>query len=260
MIQKISIKSKSGSKIFSTNISQINPQAKNEDLVEFGRLLTSFTDSVYESTDRIITLNADTEEPIKPDYSGYLVVDSPFTEDLTDECGNTWTTTGNPVIQEGKLYFDGASYLTLPSLTLGGQDFTFRFKLTVQSSTVSWGHVLDLINSEEGNCFSLHKHANNPQLRISVGMGMFSAAEDIRVNFTSRFTNLLDSEVDFTLVYRHADANLLVYYSTALMAFKEVTSTRITGGNLYLGGMPNEPFMKGYISDFKIYDGVAIVP
>lgn len=68
MKEDIKISSTGGGKSLSTTISYINPAVNNEDLATFGQMLTALTTNIYESTDRVTTVNCDTEEGdgIKP--------------------------------------------------------------------------------------------------------------------------------------------------------------------------------------------------
>lgn len=68
MKEDIKISSTGGGKSLSTTISYVNPAVNNADLATFGQMLTALTTNIYESTDRVTTVNCDTEEGggIKP--------------------------------------------------------------------------------------------------------------------------------------------------------------------------------------------------
>lgn len=94
-----------------------------------------------------------------------------------DVCGNSWTAIGNPSIasQNAKngnaLQLDGSSHIELSGLPLCGQAFTIDLWVYANSSTLSSGRVISIINSATGKMlFSLRRRSttsSNPaQLEI----------------------------------------------------------------------------------------------
>lgn len=89
-----------------TTISYVNPNADYTALKNFAQQLNSLTDNTYTSSDRIETLNLDTEEPATNKKTRSITFDNPKKGQSTDiTIENNGTETLSPVF----LYSDGSS-------------------------------------------------------------------------------------------------------------------------------------------------------
>ena len=236
-------------------ISFVNPKKTKAELSAFGQMVNDTTINTYESTYRVDKALCDgqEDEQQQEDYSKYLVVDSPFTEDFTDNCGKTWTLEGNPQIQDGKLYFDGASYIYLPDFTLGGKDFTIQFTLEMLDTTAANGRAFYFSG------FELNRYASSNKLvKIASTISFCTNSFSKVVEFANDVTlTTVGTTKTFTFSYWHDKQTLVVFWDKVpIMSF--YLQTKNVTDKFYLSH-PNNPFV-GYISNLKIWDGVALYP
>lgn len=236
-------------------ISFVNPKKTKAELSAFGQMVNDTTINTYESTYRVDKALCDgqEDEQQQEDYSKYLVVDSPFTEDFTDNCGKTWELSGNPQIQDGKLYFDGSSSIYLPDFTLGGKDFTIQFTLEMLNATAASGRAFYF------NAFELCRESTSNQAAKIISTTAFptKAVSQRVVWINSTYLTTVGLTQTFTFSYWHNTETLGIFANKIpIMSF--YTQTKNSTANLYLSH-PNNP-MVGYISNLKIWDGVALYP
>lgn len=63
-------------KAITTTITHVNPEADSTTLRQFGSMLNGLTDDIYVETNRIQTINVDTEEVIIPKLTGSISINS----------------------------------------------------------------------------------------------------------------------------------------------------------------------------------------
>lgn len=185
----------------------------------------------------------------------YLKVWLRFNESATaDECGNSWTTSGSPTISEtnaidgNALQLDGSSYLKLPNVTLGGQDFTIDCWFSATA------------NTSGGNCciWQLYASSSN-RFHISINtsgiLALWKDSDGTLYIKTSQ--SVLDGQLHHVAcVYYNStwflflDGNLI---GSKVHSFSAKTYTLYIGTNYYNGNK-----FKGSIDEFRIFDGVAL--
>ena len=173
----------------------------------------------------------------------HLPFDNSTTEDL---CGNTWTATGNPAIENGALVLDGSSYLRLDgSLTLGGQDFTINGWFNISSATPSLAAIFTVYEGTTRflSCYvgdnSIWLRANEQQKRVSF---VFNTLHHLEVDYshaTGKTRLFIDGTLATTITQTLSRRNL------SFVALGNGTWNGATG-------------FVGTIDDFRIYDGVAL--
>ena len=175
----------------------------------------------------------------------YLPFDDSTTQDL---CGGSWTATGNPTIQDGKLYLNGESYLQLDGgVTLGGQDFTICCKAKMDSN--GWYDGL----------FS----ANNKQIRIC-GVERYTDRLLIAIKNNEKTVTGLDLTFPFhvEIDYQHSTGIWRVFFNGNLIRSYTSSRSRTTYSTFLIGSNgdpdPNAKYWHGSIDEFQIYDGVAL--
>lgn len=68
----------------------------------------------------------------------YLIVDSPFTTDLTDNCGVVWTPNGTVIVSDGAAQFQSSYLSSASQITFGGdKDFTIAFYIKARADHLS---------------------------------------------------------------------------------------------------------------------------
>lgn len=180
-----------------------------------------------------------------------LVAYLPFTTSTTgDLCGGNWVAYGNPVIQDGALYLDGSSYLSLDDgLTLGGQDFTIDFwykwgQTIVDSSPCSfgtggWSSVwINLYPS--GTLYAVALYAWNANAKGSSEKYSFA---DWR---------------HFALVYQHAKPMTTCYLDGVQLAVEGRTIPATTAPFVIGAFYDKGRCANGSIKNFRIFNGVAL--
>lgn len=177
----------------------------------------------------------------------YLPFDTSTTE---DKCGNTWTTSGTPVIEDSALKLDGSSYLQLNgSLTLGGQDFTICGRARMDSSAQGWGGLFSL---NKNNLRIIRYQTLNNAVEIGYKRNL------ARINLPFALTSQFFFEID----YQHSTGKWFTFFNGTLVHSYTNALERTTYSNVFVGhnGDNNTTavYWGGTIDEFMIYDGVAL--
>ena len=211
-----------------------------------------------------------------------LAVYMPFNTSVTEDlCGNTWTTSGSPVIQDNALYLNGASFVGSASgITLSTYKFTIRFwlKLTgkygtnkefltlataLLSSSVKSNVAIVLAdyntNSESNPTFALYTKEPSGNLPKVNSCGVSCSRNTwhyVELCFSNYYTGNAGSATARVTPYIDGTAQTSWYGGTN---FTQVLGTSVTFNYMYLGrgdsATGTASTFSGYIDDLKIHSG-----
>ena len=179
----------------------------------------------------------------------------PFDESTTaDKCGNTWTTYGTPVIDNGALKLNGSSYLQMDgSITLGGKDFTINGYFNISSSSGNWCR---------GFCFynTTNSDANSIQLQRKERLTTNNCRVCCNGSFSDFFTVSLNAWHNIEVDYIHDTNTVLCFVDGVLTAsfVKEIVPTVYQNVCLGCSNFPVDAKLTGWINKFIVFDGVAL--
>ena len=140
--QKMQLKMTSEGKTLTRTLSHTNQSVDNDILAQFGNRLAALTTNTYGSTDRITTVNCDTEEGggVKPtptlsmattSYSAATLDSGQFTDD-----GFEITTNSDGKIALSFSGFDSATGMTMPTASvLNGRLYIHKAVFSNQTAT-----------------------------------------------------------------------------------------------------------------------------
>lgn len=216
-------------------------------------------------------------------YEEYLVVDLPFDGEnnstkIVDNgtLKSNWSVNGNAKISTNQK-FDGFSSLYLEnnsSVTLNSnkikfemyEDFTISFEIIRIDNPNQYTIIFGPKDSNNGNVFILNLHGYNyPNssysfLKNKISFADESPSKNIKIIYSNTEIKY-DAITKFALVRK--DGIMYMYVNDKLDASStEFINIDIDLGNIKFGdnyGMANTSF-KGYIKNFKIYKGVAVIP
>lgn len=184
------------------------------------------------------------------------------TDATTDECGLTWTATGNPTVSstnaiKGKaLQLDGSSYLTSNTLELGGKDFTAHIWANLSSAQES---IIDLYNTASNSAYTIWLSFNrNSSGTNFLQTGYYQANGQLTYHDNSSI-NILNKATHCAIVYQHDASKLKFYIDGTAVDSYDVTIPR-GSYQINLSNDPNYPngTLVGTIDEFQLYDGVAL--
>lgn len=176
----------------------------------------------------------------------YLPFDTSTTE---DKCGNTWTTSGTPVIEDGALKLDGSSYLQrAEQFEFTGQPFTVSCKFSATSNTT--GGDVCLWQMYIGN-------SNRIQLEIATSGRLDLWKDRDSTIYIQTAASVLDGQI------HHVEcdfdgATWYLFLDGVLIGTKAHTCTA-RDYSLYVGtNYQTDRKFTGTIDEFMIFDGVAL--
>ena len=203
----------------------------------------------------------------------FVIADSIDGTDLSgnnnnaSNAGATWQTSVKK-FYDGATYFNGSSYLAVPStngsLDIGGGDFTIEmwFYDATPTSVVDYTSLLASQNYGDGGAgglaFSIYINTNHTGIHIFDDTGPSG-------NYTSRVStagNFSRNQWAHFAWSRKGSSNIVYINGSQVAAFS--ASTNYADHGLYVGannyaqasGAPQYPH-QGYIQDLKIYKGIA---
>ena len=221
----------------------VNPNSTNAQLAALGKSIIAVTNNTYQSTYRV------TKSLCDP----HLIVDSPFTQDLTDNCGVVWNVTGSVPVEEGHVVLNSGYLRADQNITLGGQDFSVSFYARANSASSGWAGICALyVNNANGISF----YRNNQTTTIN--LNVYDSTNAILLNAFA-FQNALNAEHHFEIDYTHDDTTLRVFLDGTLATsvvgeFKRGQHTPTIGYNNTNASLR----MNGYIRNLQIYDDGAL--
>lgn len=180
-----------------------------------------------------------------------LVAYLPFTVSTTgDLCGGNWVAYGNPVIQDGALYLDGSSYLSLDDgLTLGGQDFTIDFWYKGEQIIV--GSYLFGFGTGPSTCITIQLLSSGTL--HDVGLLAWNGSGKVSSEKYS-----VDDWRHFAIVYQHAKTMTTCYLDGVQVVAQECTIPATTAPFIIGAYFNGSRCAKGPIKNFRIFNDVAL--
>ena len=240
-----------GGNLIEKPIHYVNPESTNAQLVAFGKSIVATTPNIYQATYRVTKSLCD-----PPDYSQYLIVDSPFNEDLTDNCSVVWNPAGTVSVSDGAANFNKTYLRSNEPVTFGGQDFTIRFYANMDSSSAGYcapfSAAASLSNARLGEIdLRRDNTASSFSTEVFNGSGSFLGSVTL--------SNLIGALHHFELNYSHDDSALKYFIDGELKATQTCSIERLAR-YIFLGtnNYTLSASIVGTISHFQIYDGVAI--
>lgn len=199
--------------------------------------------------------------PVDPN-SQYLIVDSPFSTDLTDNCGVVWNPAGNVTFSDGAVNFNNSAVCSAGKLTLGGQDFTLNLDVNISQGT-DWsgifGFAASMGTSESGDATSDHIGEISFYTDSSPNVLCFQVNNSNRqVMKADRINKDICDNVwhNIRVVYNHNTPTLKLFideqisFTYSLLVERLARNLGIFHGSKAIGSVRN----------LKLYDGVAILP
>lgn len=214
-------------------------------------------DSESELSDEIKTISLDL---------GIYKIKSPFSTDLTDRTGKTWTAYGNAKVSGGALQLDGnGDYLSMaysPDFHfLNNEDVTIRFKANVSN-----------FSSDRRVLLSTRKDSvsNIGFWIIYAGLGSISffywrsVSEGLSVNYSWAYSYAFGTDFELSLerfgmgwrLYINGNQVGIVVPQT-VSDNTQTNSELIVGSEINAGG-GNSRDLKGSMSDLQILKGIAL--
>lgn len=200
-----------------------------------------------------------------------------FDESVTkDECGNTWTATGNPTISTtnakfGKaLQFSAAGQLLRcdSGFELGGQDFTVDFWACINSSTARYGTLLALyaggIYTDPAGSSPLQTGVCRFETQNKIYANICSGGQWISSQVQSQQKNIditMGVPIHIALVYQHSLGSLSFFVNGLFVNSFSYTFNRqifrVQLNRYYSYNTNGYNAFIGTIDEFRITDGVA---
>lgn len=208
------------------------------------------------------SISSGNSNPSDP-YSQFLIVDSPFSSDLSDNCGVVWSTpSGTVSVSDGAAQFNYSYLRSTEQVTFGGQDFTISLDGFTNSRSNNYAALfsfqenLGTYEASRPGQFALCKNGSSYNGEVSAFNHSCSQI------FYSTFPNYTDRQLNFILVYNHNNSTLRLFVDNSLTLTINTSFERLAryiwlGANSYAQGSQT---IVGHISNFKVYDGVAIEP
>lgn len=178
----------------------------------------------------------------------------PCDRDLTDLCGNTWSTEGSVSVDDRSLNFTGEGYVYTDPPTLGANDFTFSWREFIPSSIDTMFADTICIDGATGNApHALGVHFPSsayPYLYLGKGTGGSSWVLDKK-----RMGNKIRDEWVHRAIVRSGDV-IYVFENGALYAsFSFSYSIDVSTSLLSIGGLKRATRrFTGLIKEFQFYD------
>jgi hypothetical protein len=159
--------------------------------------------------------------------------------------GNAQISTAQSKFGSGSMYFDGASYLSLPSSDVrkfGTGNFTFEFWIYTPSNIPSFTKLVT--GGSGGSTFTIETQGTTNVLWV-----------------TTFDTTLLQSTVALTNnTWTHfaavRNSGTLTIYINGVASGSTSNSTNF-GSYLYIGGRPSTQYFTGYMDDIRSTKGYA---
>ncbi|MBR1578879.1 MAG: LamG domain-containing protein [Selenomonadaceae bacterium] len=183
-------------------------------------------------------------------------------EPTRDECGNSWTAHGAPVVGSAHskfgqaLQLDGASYIEMSEgIELGGADFTIDFWLYTDADSQAGARAINTVPL----LVQLRNPFDSSKLRLC-----FNKTADL----SSSTVTTVDSGYDPTaelvhlaIIYSRANGFIGLFINGVLRA-KNTAPPAFTRQSIkfqlgYQQGASSEYFLTGAISELRVSDGVA---
>ena len=230
----------------------VNPNSTNAQLAALGKSIIAVTNNTYQSTYRV------TKSLCEP----RLIVDSPFTQDLTDNCGVVWNVTGTVTVSDGAAQFNKTYLRSAEPVTFGGTEFTISFYTYLSSSShFDGGLFCAQPTTQTGNSNNAGRISFfRPQSTNNLALQLVNAAGFTTGNGVIVASNFLNARHHFELDYSHSNSTLKIFVDGQLTYTKSVEIERLAR-YFYLGCTgydPNNQRMVGYISNFQVYDDGAL--
>lgn len=193
----------------------------------------------------------------------YLIVDSPFSSDLTDNCGVVWNPTGTVTVDAGAAQFNSSSscLISAEKLTFGGQDFTINLDVNLRGNA-SWSGIFTSVEtmsvSESGE--PLDNHLGVISLYTGSGAEIYFHVTDangnnIKADYAS--ANIFDNIWhNIRIVYEHNAPTLKFFIDGQTKLTYSLLIERLARNF----GIFYSSKLVGSARDLKIWDGVAILP
>ena len=192
-------------------------------------------------------------------YSQFLIVDSPFSSDLSDNCGVIWTPSGNVSVSDGAAQFNNSYLRSTEQVTFGGQDFTISF--SAEETGGQSGYRIFLSGQSSTNSGESGRPGQFVFYSIDhrLELGVFNSSGQ---NICNLSICSVSGSNDYQLVYSHVNTSLKIFVNDTLQQSTSLNFERLDrflwlATNCYA---PDSQAIVGSISNFKIYDGVAIEP
>lgn len=226
----------------------VNPESTNAQLAALGKSIIAVTNNTYQSTYRV------TKSLCAP----RLIVDSPFTQDLTDNCSVVWNPAGTVTVSDGAAQFNKTYLRSQAPVTFGGQDFTVSFYAYVSSSSNVWTapFAAEASLSYDGRIgqIDLRRHNNGTTFGTEIYNSSGISLGSVSVN------NVFDALHHFEYDYTHDDSKFRIFIDGVLQATQTCSIERLAR-YIFLGAnncRPSDYSMVGTISNFQIYDDGAL--
>ena len=177
-------------------------------------------------------------------YTNAGIIDNTMINNL-ETVGNAQISTAQSKFGSGSMYFDGASYLSLPSSDVrkfGTGNFTFEFWIYTPSNIPSFTKLVT--GGSGGSTFTIETQGTTNVLWV-----------------TTFDTTLLQSTVALTNgTWTHfaavRNSGTLTIYINGVASGSTSNSTNF-GSYLYIGGRPSTQYFTGYMDDIRSTKGYA---
>lgn len=179
---------------------------------------------------------------------------------IVDEVGDAdGSVVGTATQGDGRLVFDGATYVELPTNTLSGRENVTLEVWFTSYQTRSWERIFDIGQSSEGDGESYlfltpQSTASNRTMRVT-----FRADGEAEVTVDSVLATADNLETHVAVVFDGSENEIRFYHNGELSAFgtTEGSLQDVDVANVWLGRslFDGDPLLEGDINELRIYDG-----
>lgn len=154
--EDLKISSTGGGKTNTTTISNVNPEVTNADLAQFGTMLIALTSNLYNKSDRVITVNVDTEPGggTKPTPTLSMSVTSVSAAALDSttyyDAGFEITTNSDGEIATSLSGFNSATGMTIPTVAVFNKKLYIHKAVFTNQTATGTIHVTVLPSANYG--------------------------------------------------------------------------------------------------------------
>jgi hypothetical protein len=183
-----------------------------------------------------------------------------FTDVILDDVGDAdGSVVGTATQGDGRLEFDGETYVELPTSTLSGRENVTLEVWFTSYHTRSWERVFDIGQSNEGDgetylFLTPQSTATNRTMRVT-----FRADGEAEVTVDSVLGTSNNLETHVAVVFDGSEKEIRLYHNGELSASSttEGSLQEVDVANVWLGRslFDGDPLFEGDINEFRIYDG-----